>query len=440
MRRNLSHTRGIFSIDYTNTMERLPSMNNLNITIHRGSDQIGGTCIHVETENTSVLLDAGEPLSDNAPPLPAEKLKADAVLISHPHQDHYGMIDQLPKTTPVYMGAVAQELIKATRVFIRKPYPEVAFKNLKSTEPIQIGDITVTAIPVDHSAVDAYSLLLEAHGKRILYSGDFRGHGRKRKLFERFLTNPPKDIDVLLMEGTMLQRSNSEFPDEESVEERIVGVLKEQTGMTFLVSSSQTIDRIVSAYRACLKQKKTLVLDFYTAWVLEKASALSKRIPQMDWNQVKIYADHSHNERLQDNRDYFGNFINRAYRNRVTMEELERNPEEYTWLIKTSHAYKVERFRKLCQVNIIYSQWLGYIDEARATTKGEKSFAQYRKADDINFVYAHTSGHAVVEDLQAYARAVRAKKLIPVHTEFPDDYAALFEDVYRLEDGMVLAL
>lgn len=415
-------------------------MNKLNLTIHRGSDQIGGTCIHVATENTSLLLDVGAPLSDNAPPLPSENLNVDAVLISHPHQDHYGLIDQLPKGTPVYMGAVAQELVKATRVFIRKPYPDVAFKNLKSTEPIQIGDITVTAIPVDHSAVDAYSLLLEAHGKRILYSGDFRGHGRKRKLFDRFLKNPPKDIDVLLMEGTMLQRSNSKFPDEDSVEERIVDILREQKGMTFLVSSSQTIDRIVSAYRACLKQKKTLILDFYTAWVLEKVSALSSRIPQMDWNRVKIYADHSHNQILQDNRDYFGDFITRAYKNRVSMEQLENNSADYLWLIKTSHAYKVDRFRKICQVNIIYSQWLGYIDAARAVTKGEKSFAKYRTADDINFVYAHTSGHAVVEDLQAYASAVKAKCLIPVHTEFPEDYETLFDGVRRLEDEVALTL
>ncbi|WP_130420186.1 hypothetical protein [Edaphobacter modestus] len=37
----------------------------------------------------------------------------------------------------------------------------------------------------------------------------------------------------------------------------------------FLISSSQNIDRIVSTFRACKRTGKVLVIDIYTAWVLE---------------------------------------------------------------------------------------------------------------------------------------------------------------------------
>ena len=92
---------------------------------------------------------------------------------------------------------------------------------------------------VDHSAVDAYAFLIEAGGARVFYSGDFRAHGRKAKVFHKLLDNPPDNIDLLLMEGTMLGRSNDDFPDENAVEAKIVEVLKKEPGPCFLLSSSQ---------------------------------------------------------------------------------------------------------------------------------------------------------------------------------------------------------
>lgn len=61
---------------------------------------------------------------------------------------------------------------------------------------------TVTPFLTDHSAVDAYILLIQVEGKRILYSGDFRVHGRKGALVSRFMSASPPAIDVLLLEGT----------------------------------------------------------------------------------------------------------------------------------------------------------------------------------------------------------------------------------------------
>ena len=55
---------------------------------------------------------------------------------------------------------------------------------------------------MDHSAYDAYALLVEADDRRLFYSGDLRAHGFKGSLFERLAQNPPRDIDVLFLEGT----------------------------------------------------------------------------------------------------------------------------------------------------------------------------------------------------------------------------------------------
>lgn len=63
--------------------------------IHRGSSEIGGTCIQLSTDRTTILLDLGLPLSQKSKQFDLASIKTDAVLISHPHQDHYGLIDMI---------------------------------------------------------------------------------------------------------------------------------------------------------------------------------------------------------------------------------------------------------------------------------------------------------------------------------------------------------
>jgi transposase InsO family protein len=58
--------------------------------------------------------------------------------------------------------------------------------------PFRLGKFEITPFLTDHSAFDAYMLLVEAGGRRILYSGDFRIHGRKSALVDRLMANPPR--------------------------------------------------------------------------------------------------------------------------------------------------------------------------------------------------------------------------------------------------------
>ncbi len=403
----------------------------MQITIHRGSHEIGGTCIRISTATTSILLDAGLPLGSNSKDLTASDLVADALVISHPHQDHCGLLDTLPTNMPVYIGSVAKNLLDSTRTFLRRQPLQNNFCHFKAWRPFSIGNITITLYLMDHSATDAYAFLIEAEGERIFYTGDFRGHGRKSVLFDNLLKKPPQNVDLLLMEGTMLQRNNSAFPDEDHVEAAIHEILKKQDNISFLISSSQNIDRIVSAYRASKNSGKTLVIDIYSAWVLEQLRQISSNIPTIDWNHVKVAFDKTRASVLFDpaNRELFGTFVDRAIRNRVKGEQLRKRPDQYLMLLKMSSSRLIKSFaRQEAPTTVIYSQWQGYLEQVEGELHHIAEMRAIRKGKypGIIFNYAHTSGHAPLDDLQRLVQAIKPAKLLPIHTEFPDRYEELF--------------
>lgn len=397
--------------------------------IHRGSNEIGGTCIEVSTDRTTILLDLGLPLSKRTPDPDLKAIRPDAVLISHPHLDHYGLIDRVSNRVPVFIGEVGRDLIDATRMFLRRAPYRNEFCYLGAWKPFQIGDLRITPYLVDHSACDAYAFLVEGEGRRIFYSGDFRAHGRKSVLFRELVRKPPKDIDVLFMEGTMLGRDNSEFPTEEAVEAKILDILRSQDNISFLISSSQNIDRVVSAYKACRKARKTLVLDLYTAWVLEKVRKKANGVPGIGWPNIRITDDKGQKLTLLKNQDYFGGFAGKAYRHLITEKELLASPEQFLVLFKMSRFKMIRRFMNDGPVNVIYSQWQGYLKCTNDEYFGAEETSTLIDDPMVHWAYAHTSGHATVEDLKVFANALNPKILVPVHTEMDSKFEKYFSKV-----------
>ena len=68
-------------------------------------------------------------------------------------------------------------------------------------EQFNIGDIQVKPFLMDHSAFDAAAFEISADNKTVIYTGDFRGHGRKAICLDRFIDKAKKQADLLLIEG-----------------------------------------------------------------------------------------------------------------------------------------------------------------------------------------------------------------------------------------------
>ena len=390
----------------------------MRIKIYRGTKEIGGNCIELTADNGKILwIDIGAPLNLDNPDVSYTKNGVAALLISHPHQDHYGLMDSVDSSVPVYIGQVTLDLITATKIFLGKPLPTGNFKIFEPWDWITIAD-TFNVYPylMDHSSPEAFAFVVEADGKRVFYSGDFRSTGWKGKVYNKLLKNPPKDIDLFLTEGTMVERSNQRYPTEESVQEAINDVVREQQNITFVISAAQNIDRLVSVVKACNSNRKKLVVDVYNTWVLDMVKKKAKGLPTIDWDNIWVYNHPNQMKRIAG--AGFNDFRERIKKKDIG-NRVYSNPAEYVYFLRCPNPKLVDVLLPNGTINLIYSQWEGYLQEGHKTYCADiiQSLIDSKK---VVFQHIHTSGHATLSDLKRLAKAVNPKKIVPIHTENPE--------------------
>ena len=406
--------------------------------IYRGAKEIGGTCLELTANNGKILwVDLGAPLDKKNPNVDYAKNKVDALLISHPHQDHFGLMEEVGNEVPIYIGQLSLDLINATRIFRDIPPLNGSYKIIEAWKSFTVADtFQITPFLTDHSTPEAFAFLIEAVGKRVFYSGDFRATGRKSKVYDRIIENPPPNIDMLFMEGTMMERTNHLYPTESAVEEAMLNIIKAQKNVSFVISSAQNIDRIVSVYRACKKANKYLVVDVYSAWVLDMVRKQSESIPHIELEKVRVYDHPGQLEKLKDKS--FDEFRSRIEKNRLG-DLIFKKPSDFVYFVRCPSENLIDKLRHHGLINIIYSQWEGYLRE-EFKTYCTPLLNKLKNSSGISFQTIHTSGHATVPDLLKFAKAINPKKIVPIHTGFPETFKREFEkegftNINLWEDG-----
>jgi hypothetical protein len=103
------------------------------------------------------------------------------------------------------------------------------------------------------------------------------------------------------------------------------------------------------------------MLYWVPATILEQVSRVSYKVPTIEWEQVKVYADHGMDERIKGDPEFFGDSRRRLYRHRVTKKEIEADPAKYLIYSKMSRFKTMELYKEFGPINVIYSQCLGYL-------------------------------------------------------------------------------
>ncbi|MDF2586411.1 MAG: hypothetical protein K0S41_252 [Anaerocolumna sp.] len=390
------------------------------IVIHRGTNQIGGCVTEIKTENHRIFVDFGEELpgtESDSHELKIDGLnyvgkKCDGVFFTHYHGDHVGMFQTIQKEVPLYMGECSRQIMMTIYDTIKDNGAlEILRDNnrmhlIVEKVTIPCGDIKVTPFSVDHSAYDAYMFLIETPDLTILHTGDYRNHGyRGDKLLDMircYITKyGNRKIDVLITEGTMMNRQMENVMTELEMQKTAFHYFKENRYI-FLLCSSTNLDSLWSFYKAAEMNGMRFYSNGYVYKQIKNFKKYAGKKANYLYKFKSVY---------QVNWNYYLNKV------KMTQEEYMRE-KGFIILIKEGEQYKkwIERFEDL-KPKIIYSMWEGYLDPKIKAFNGE--LAEFLKPFTPDQLYKlHTSGHATTKCIEKVISAINpCKAIIPIHTE-----------------------
>ena len=372
----------------------------MKIKIHRGQNQIGGSIIEVSSDIARVILDIGIELDENKE-IEVPQIEGlfcgnpdfDAVIITHYHSDHIGLVDYLLPSVPVYMGNHAYKVMKAAY-----EYRDIEIKFspalLDDGNAIQIKNIEITPILCDHSAFDSYMLLIECDNEKTLYTGDFRANGRMD--FDKLLEKVPC-VDNLIIEGTTLSREDAfENIEEEKLEEIAVEFLSKHNGPAFIMMSAMNIDRVITAKNIAKKTNRVFLEDIYTADITTSIG--------MSTDDVRVFMTGGDKQykMLQKYSDI-----------KIGKNEISTKP--FLMCIRSSMKNYLAKLNELIPFDggvLFYGMWKGYLEKPET-----KELVEFMESKGVKTHILHTSGHADSMTIDKLIMDVNPKRIYPVHTE-----------------------
>ncbi len=213
-----------------------------------GAREVGRIGITVKSAKTQVIIDYGVML-ENTPgfPMHVPPKEVDGLILTHSHLDHSGALpifyinDNIPlftnKLNLELSQLLIQDFIHLSSYYLPFEYLELKtmMKNnhhLEFGQTTTLGDMKITLVNAGHTPGSA-QVLIEADGKRFLYTGDFNTEESK------MLSGASMDygdLDAVVIESTY---ADSDHTERTILEKKFVEACTDvvETGGTVLVPS-----------------------------------------------------------------------------------------------------------------------------------------------------------------------------------------------------------
>lgn len=392
----------------------------MKITLHR-PHQIGGCITVIETDGAKIIIDLGSNLpGTNKYELTKQQVAeitadADAIFFTHYHGDHTGLIHMVPEDIPQLIGKGAKEVMVCKYSTLMRAYKHhkgieseeykdastslaaakriLTYQQRQRIDVGQKGKVFVTPYFVSHSAFDAYMFLVEVEGKRILHTGDFRGHGYLSKGLWQILPSDIGQVDILITEGTMLSRRDERVLPERVIQEKARYYLQKggKKNHYLVLTSSTDIDRLASFHAASQKTDSKFLVDKYQKDVLDIFTSFAGA-------KSKLF-----------------NFSDTLVKGKCVFKK-DLFPYSFIAPVRSSQGEYIGKLKHLCpDLQLIYSMWTGYL----TGTPEQRNPDIQHIVNDIfggKYIYLHTSGHADVDTIRKVCEITKPRiGIISIH-------------------------
>ena len=375
----------------------------LKIIFHKDPERVGGGITEINSNGKRLIIDMGadmdkgfdyEEPNPNIEGLTVGDANVGAILITHYHADHIGLLKYALPNIPVYMSEATQAVAKIMEGGFSPDSGDVSpyYETLEKAKIIRFENFGKTFSPcegfeviplrVDHSAFDAMAYVVKVEGKKIFFTGDYREHGytgfKIKKLFKMYAG----DADVIITEGTQVSRQSAGIISENKLQKGFMEICKKNKYVLYM-GSSTNLDSVISLALAAKKTGKCFsYIDEYSKKMAETLAGFAKSDLYKEWEPVE--------------RD--------VAKGRVVVCRMN------------NIAYIKKFFEKHGKDTVlVYSMWQGYIQDNEKLQELEKELGD-------RFIKLHSSGHAGRELIQGVLAICGRAKVLPMHTESFKDF------------------
>ena len=428
------------------------------------------------------------------------KINIEAVLVSHPHMDHFGNIGLLNTDIPIIASPTSFALMKGMADSSNLTLNlEVAFyskktkglsdntlkavtgayktRNLICTEKIsdnleqflttniknapdkktgslktlECGDLCdlstnptqfdIDCYEVDHSIYGANGYILSGETS-IAYTGDFRLHGKKADKSKKFI-QAAKDSSVLIIEGTRTSREDID-ESEEQVYDNCLNIIQEAKGLVVADFSARNFERLELFGKIAKKCNREIIITAKQVYLL-RALELVDGIDRT--NEILVYGEY------KSGKNYWEENFLKEQANYIDPTDVTSAPENY---ILCFSLYDIKHLLDIKPQNgtYIYSSSEAFEEESEFDFIRLNNWLKHFGFQVYGFEIVekkgkfvpefrkgfHASGHASKSDLIWAIETIDPDYIIPVHTENPDWFKENFDNVKLLSEGEELIL
>ena len=406
----------------------------MKITIHRGTNQIGGCVTEYESNGYRLFVDYGEPLQTEQKTnkllvegLTHRDTSKSALLITHYHGDHIGKIDELPDNLPIYLGAIGRDIhmtLSKHMLSVDKTKTKVLERLRKANifepgKPFRFEPFNIMPIMLDHSAFDGYAFIIEADGVKVFHTGDFRTHGFRSGKLRQLIAKYVGHVDYVVCEATNVDRPDATNLSEHELQSQFEKAFKANKYHIVYLSSTN-IDRLFALYHAALKAKRPFYVDGYQKQIMDIVAKQEHL-----WSKAELY----------------------RYDNQFNPIVLRRKGAEFSMNDKFKKFLNTQGYVLIARSNDCFDNFIKHLPgepKQRYLSMGNgyvnPDYEAYNenlaKALGQDYKYLHTSGHCDMKSLHFLFELLQPKAIIPMHTDNPNAFAEQFSSSHEQKPNL----
>jgi len=436
----------------------------VDLVFHGGVGEIGGNKILLEDGDARVFIDFGknfekERLFFDQPYLAPREEKhllslgilpdipglyrkdpanpnVNAILLSHAHMDHTDYIRYVKSEVPVYCNETTLAMIMAREFSGKAPSDEYTIAKLTKTKGEQVvqnfntlpttkwtkidSNVKVQPIEVDHSVLGACGFLIETSDGYIIYTGDFRMHGPRKKMSEDFIEKA-KELKpkALIIEGTNIV--GARVASEQEVLQKTNELISETTHLTMASFSTTDIERLLTFFASAKKHKKKLAISMKQAFLIHILKSKAK-LNTIDLQDPDIYIFMREKKKYSE----YENQIINNYLNVKQCEELSKIQEDLILVVSFFDMNEMCELKPKTGTKFILSHSEPHSEEMEIDHQKLLNWLEYY---GIPLYHIHASGHAFPHQLKDAIAKIAPDKVFLIHTERPKLYERYLKDL-----------